>query len=449
MKPRAGVLGNLSSLVGYRGRRLLNDGAWSGVSKVASAANLLLSVPIVLAALGPARFGIWATVVSLAGFGGFLDFGLGNGAMNLVAGARGRGAEHEIATIVSAARRSLLRIAGLIAAVSAAAVLFVPWARLLHVATVSEQELRLCVAVVAVAVIAGIPLNLSTRVLLGMGEGAVAFRWQAVAQAATLGLVTLLASLRAPLPLLVGAAVIGPLFASTSATAALAKRMVASESNTGLRQLEERIRREGQLFFVLQLAAAIAFGLDLALVTRAAGAEAAGGFAVVQRAFSVVSLSLSLLWVPLWPTYRQALAGGHREWVTRTFRRSLIGAFGYALLAAAVVAGSLLAARHQGVAMVQHAGLGLIIGFAAWTIVDAVGGAISTFFNAASIMRYQVIVATVLAAACLFAKVWTIGRFGPTAAPWTAFVVYVSLNLVPTALLGRRLVRDAFRSSHY
>jgi hypothetical protein len=229
----------------------------------------------------------------------------------------------------------------------------------------------------------------------------------------------------------------------------LTTRVGASAPGTGLRQLETRIRREGQLFFVLQLAAAAAFGLDLALVTRAAGAEAAGGFAVVQRAFSIVSLSLGLLWVPLWPTYRQALAAGHLAWVARTFRRSLIGAFGYAVLAAALVAGALLVARRHGVAMFQQAGLGLIVGFAAWTIVDAVGGAISTFFNAASIMRYQVIVATILAAACLLAKLWAIERFGPTAAPWTAFVVYVSLNLLPTALLRRWLVRDAFRSPHY
>ncbi len=57
------------------------------VAKAAAAANLFLTVPFVLHALGPAQFGAWATLVSLVMFAGFLDFGFGNGTMNLVAAA--------------------------------------------------------------------------------------------------------------------------------------------------------------------------------------------------------------------------------------------------------------------------------------------------------------------------------------------------------------------------
>ncbi|AXK70985.1 hypothetical protein DWG18_00895 [Lysobacter sp. TY2-98] len=449
MKATASAAHILSSLIGHRGRHLLRDGAWSAVAKAASAGNLLLSVPLALASLGPLRFGVWATLVSLTTFGGFLDFGFGNGAMNLVAGARGREAHEEVGVIVDAARRSLLRIAAKVAIVSAALVLLLPWGRLLHLPEIPERELRLCVAVVASAIVVGIPLNLSTRVLLGIGEGGRAFRWQALAQATSLALIALIAQHTSSLLLLVTAAVAGPLLGAVASTIELTTRLPPWNSAANLHDLETRIRGEGQLFFVLQLAAAVAFGLDLTLITRLAGPEAAGGFAVVQRAFSIVSLSLGLLWAPLWPTYRQALAAGHRQWVSTTLRRSVIGALLYAVVAGSILAVGLMLGREHGVAVLQQASTGLILGFALWTVADAVGGAISTFFNAASVMRYQVIVALVLAAACLAAKAWAIGRFGATAAPWATFFVYVSISLFPTALLGRWLVRNAFLKKHY
>jgi O-antigen/teichoic acid export membrane protein len=74
--------------MGPRGRRILHTSAWSMVAKLAAAANLFLTVPFVLRTLGPAQFGAWATLVSLVMFAGFLDFGFGNGTMNLIAAAK-------------------------------------------------------------------------------------------------------------------------------------------------------------------------------------------------------------------------------------------------------------------------------------------------------------------------------------------------------------------------
>ena len=85
------LLGRLNDSFGHRGRRILLTGGWSLASKACTAANLIISIPFVLGALGASEFGAWATLVSLVAFAGFLDFGLGNGTMNLVASAHGRG----------------------------------------------------------------------------------------------------------------------------------------------------------------------------------------------------------------------------------------------------------------------------------------------------------------------------------------------------------------------
>lgn len=427
---------------------MLHGGAWSLVSKVCSTANLLLSVPLVLASLGTERFGVWATIVSLVSFASFLDLGFGNGAMNLIAGARGRGADHEVAAIVQAARRPLLVVSACVAVVGGFAVAALPLADWLRVPAVDRDATRACLGLLVAAVAAGIPLNLSTRVMLGLGEAATAFRWQAAGQLATLAALALGALLEQGLVPLVGIALTGPLLGPLATTVLLRRRLAACRV-AGSQGLGDRIRREGALFFALQLAAAVSFGLDLALITRLQGPESAAGFTIVQRAFSLIPLSLGLLWTPLWPTYRHALAAGHQEWVVRTLRRSLAGAVGFAAVGAAVVAAGLMLASSYAHGRAFDPDLRLVGGFALWIVADAVGSAISTFFNAASIMRYQVVVGLVFAVVCVAAKAWSIEHWGAWSAPWTTLACYLVASLLPTAVLGPRLVERALASRHY
>src|SRR5687768_1741153 len=139
--------------VGTRGRKILHAGAWSMVAKAAAAANLFVSVPFVLEALGPAQFGAWATLVSLVVFAGFLDFGFGNGTMNLVANAHGRGASTEIGNILREGRRTLLWIALWLAVAVMIALPLVPWHRLLGMPGEMAGASRAAAAAVLFAVV--------------------------------------------------------------------------------------------------------------------------------------------------------------------------------------------------------------------------------------------------------------------------------------------------------
>lgn len=434
--------------IGPRGRHLLHGGAWSLVSKACSAANLLLSVPLVLASLGAAHFGVWATIVSLVSFAGFLDFGFGNGAMNLVAGARGRGAEHEVASIVQAARRPLLVVSACVAVVGGFAVASLPLGDWLRIPSLDRSAARACFAFLVATVAVGIPLNFSTRVMLGLGEAATAFRWQAAAQLVTLASLALAAVLQQGLVVLVGIALAVPLLGPL-ATTVLLRRHLHAQRLVRSRGLGDRIRREGALFFALQLAAAASFGLDLALITHLQGPESAAEFTIVQRAFSLIPLSLGLLWTPLWPTYRHALAAGHWEWVIRTLRRSLAGAVAFAALGAALVAAALALVWPYAKARAFDLDPRLVGGFALWVTADAAGSAISTFFNAASIMRYQVVIGLAFAVVCVAVKAWSIGQWGAWSAPWTTLACYLVVSLLPTAVLGPRLVQRALASRNY
>lgn len=437
------------SWIGPRGLEIMRSSAWSLIAKAVGAASLFLAIPFVLDALGPEQFGAWATLTSLVTFAGFLDFGLGNGTMNLVASAFGRGELDQVGAVFREGRRTLIQIALTVGVLALIAIPFVPWHELLGLRPELAAASRSSAAVVLFTIVLAIPLNLATRVQLGVGRGDRAFRWQAIGQLLALGAVILLARTRAPLPVLTAAAISVPLIASLGNTLSLLRDPTfAPAHREHRRDIAARIRKEGLLFFVLQLCAAVAFSFDLPLISSLRGSVDAGHYAIVQRIFSVIPISLALFWTPLWPGYRNALASGHHEWAARTFRRSLV--MGTALAAGCglvlAVAFDPLTTWWLGARPPIH--WLLLVGFAVWCVLDAVATATATFLNAAGVMRPQVIVAIAFAGLSLPLKMWCASNLELHSVIWVTVCLSFFVNLLPFWLLRHRLL-GAVRTKAY
>lgn len=449
-KPARDVAGIVRSLIGSRGRIILQTGTWSAIAKACGAANLFISVPFVLVALGTERFGVWATLCAFTAFSGFLDFGFGNGAMNMIASARGRNTLHEIPLIFAAATRALAGITAFLFLATLPIWLLIPWYRILSMPPAFATECHIAVGCVIVATLAAVPLGLSTRMQLGLGRGERAYRWQALANLITLGTVIGLARLHASLPLLTAATVAGPLLGPLVNTLQL--RHESSGTRTHLdvthSQIIKQMRHSGFQFFLLQLSAVLAFSTDLPMITAVLGPDQATPFAIVQRLFSIIPMGLALLWVPLWPLHRNALAAGDSAWAIRTFRHSLLAAMIMAsMLATALVIGfeplSQLWIGHA-----VPASLLLLCGFALWCVLDAAGSATATFLNAAGILRPQLVIALMFVALSLPLKYLAITRYGSFAIIWVTAGLCLLLNLLPLWLLRHRLAAAVRSGNH-
>lgn len=441
---------NTDRWIGSRGRIILKTSAWSTIAKSAAAANLFLTVPFVLHALGSVKFGVWATLVSLVTIAGFLDFGIGNGTMNLVAAAHSRGNNQVVSSILREGLRTLIGVGFCLAVVTVIVLPLVSWQRLLGLSDTMSSNVRGAVAVVLFSIVLAVPLNLANRVQLGIGRGDRAFRWQAVGQMLAAATVILLAKLNASLIALVAAAVSTPLITSFINSWLMWHDPFFVCSSATIRQpkIASYIRREGALFFVLQLAAALAFSADLPLISALRSPVDAGNYAIAQRLFLIVPMTLSLLWLPLWPIYRQALARGDRHWIVQTLRRSILAAAAYSCcMGAALYFGSAFV-MGMWIHLPLHLSKVLLAGFSIWYVIDAVGTAIATFLNAASVMRYQVIVASVFATICLASKVVVLDRFGIEALPWATITTYLTASLLPTLLMSRRLFARALAKEY-
>jgi O-antigen/teichoic acid export membrane protein len=218
-------------------------------------------------------------------------------------------------------------------------------------------------------------------------------------------------------------------------------------SKTSHKDVATKIRHEGLQFFVLQLAGALAFSSDLPLISAIRGPVDAGTYAIIQKLFSIIPIGLSLLWVPLWPIYRQALAAGDHAWVFRTLRRSLILAVVLAGGGAAVLALGFKQITtlwlHQPL-MVSNA---VLAGFVVWSLLDVCGAALAAFLNAASIMRYQVIIGIIFGTCCVATKYFILQTFSFEILPWTTSIVYSLTCLLPLLLLFPKIMKSTLEKS--
>jgi len=201
-----------------------------------------------------------------------------------------------------------------------------------------------------------------------------------------------------------------------------------------------QIAKLGGLFFVLQVVVAVSFSADNFIVARTLGAINVPEYSIPQRMFAIVSMVSGMLVAPLWPAYGEAISRGDMKWVRGTLGYSLLIVF----VSALAISGALLIASpkliYWWVGHRIHPPFILLLGLAIWTVIDCCGGALSSFLNGASVIKFQVIVASIFGSVCLMLKIFLIRRFGIVGVPWAAIMAYSLLCIVPFAVYVPRFI---------
>ncbi|MDM0081326.1 hypothetical protein QTI17_12035 [Variovorax sp. J31P179] len=434
-----------------RGRIFYGTAIWSFIAKAAAGICLLLSMPMVIAAFGIEQFGAFATLSSFVAIAPLLDFGFGNSALNLISDARGRQAERECSFLLKLAAITAAKIALLLSVPAVVAVFLSPWWSILGLLRDMDQPAKQAAAIGGLAFIVNIPLAVGARVQLALDQAASAFRWQTAGQLIALAAIYLVCqSKSATFPMLCAAGILPPtLCAATNCFLMLRRRAwhsVDQDDRALITELARKLRRQSCSFFMLQISAVLAYSSDLAIISSRLGATDAATYAASQRVFSIIPTAASLLWAPLWPQYRRALAAGEFGWTRRTFRRSLLLAVGGA---SALAAGTFIALPWI-VAVLGHGKISpavfLNAGFAVWVVLDCVGGAVAALLNAGNILRFQLILALVFALVSCSAKIALAPALGVSGIPWITCSAYAGLVLFPIFMARRRIARALFAS---
>ena len=438
--------------VGSRGADILRTGTYALLAKASSAGNLFVAMPFVHQSLDSNGFGAWATLTSFATIAGFLDFGFSNGAMNLVASAHARGDQREVYALARGTWRILCRTALVLALAALLILAFLPWRSLLGLDPDMGPQAGAATAATLASMVAGVPLGLALRMQLATGSATSGYKFAAAGQLLACAATIILARHGATLPMLVVATLWPPLLLSIANTFIFARKLrapVQADATVAPNQPSIlKIQQEGILFFVLQLAAVLAYTCDLPLISALVGAEEAGRYAIVQRLFSLVPLALGLLWAPLWPSYRQALARGEYDWAFLAFRQTVSGA----LLAAGIAATACWYWFDPISVIWMQTSISppplLLAGMAAWAVADAAGGAYGTFLNAAGMFRFLVTTACLSSVTTFALKYWLAANGYIALLPWATLACFLMIDVFPLIVLWPSMKRNIRAKSY-
>jgi O-antigen/teichoic acid export membrane protein len=427
-----------------RNRRAVLTGSAATLARVVQIGTSLVTVPLTLKYLGNERFGLWMTISSVLAMASFADFGVGNGVLNTVANAFGKDDMEGIRKAISSGFAILSSIAFVLLLLFVSIYRFVNWGDFFRVVSPQARlEAGPALAVFAVCFALNISMDVVQRVQLGLQQGYRYGLWQLCGSIA--GFIGVLGGiwLHVSLPVLVIAIAGAPIFATALNSIhffGFARADLRPERKYISRDVISQIVNLGGLFFVLQIVGAIAFSADNFIIARTFGAVNVPEYSIPQRMFALITMMSGMLVAPLWPAYGEAISRGDMKWVRSTLRRSLL----IVLAATSTASAVLLMLSHKliywWVGPRIHPPFFLLLGLAIWTVFNCCGDALASFLNGASVIRFQVVVASLFGAGCLSLKIYLIRRYGIEGIPWATIIAYGLLNVVPVCLYVPRFI---------
>ncbi len=427
-----------------RHRRLILTAASSGTSRAIGLLTSLIAVPISLRYLGPDRYGLWMTLISLITLMAFGDLGLGNGLLNGISEAYGKGDQLLAQRYVSCSWFILLGLGGLLAFAFALSYPFIPWDRIFNSsASHSVGEAGPAMAVLIGCFSISICLTVVTSIQTGYQEGFANSLWNTCGNLLGFGGLLLALDAHARLPWLVLSVAGGPVLGLM-----LNGGILFYRKKTWLRprvrlvdaHTSKRLFKMGMLFFALQFASSLAFASDNIVVSHLYGFAAVTEYSVVFKLFSVGTMLLTFILSPLWPAYGEAIARNDIAWVRRTLKRSIL--FAALFTSGCAIVLLLFGQRiiHLWVGPHLTPSFSLLSGMAAWLIISGVGISVAMLLNGANVVKFQVICAVLMATAAISGKIFLPAVLGLSGIIWATVAAYLLFTCIPTALYVPRML---------
>ena len=402
----------------------------------------IVSVPLTFHYLGPERNGLWVVISSTITMFSFADLGIGNGLLNAIAGAHGRGDRTSAAHYVSSAFFALIAVAALVATAFAGCYAFVPWPSVFNVSTAqAAAEAGPSVAVFVASFSVSMPLGVVQRVRMGYQEGFVDSLWTTIGGLAAFVSVLMAIRWQLSLPWLVFAMAGVPAVVQLVNAAVLFTRhypWLRPSLRLVRRDAVVQVMQTGGYFFVLQIAGSVAFQSDAMILTQMLGATAATLYVIPMKLFQLMPTIVGVASNALWPAYGESIARGDLSWARSALVRSM--AVGFALSAASsaffVMFGQRIIRLWVGVEVVPT--YLVLVAMGTWAVILTVSSALAAFLNGAGILRFQAIAAVLMMIANVTFSIALTRRLGLSGVVWGSVLSQVIFILIPMWVYLRR-----------
>lgn len=306
-----------------RNRRLA-IGMASGVATKSIIFSLtLITVPMTLHYLGPERYGIWVTMISMLAWLNLVDLGIANGLTPALSAAFGSKRYDLAQQYIATAFWALVAIAVLVGAVSCFLWSWLDWHHIFNVSPSLEGQVATAVAVAFGIFLLNLPFSITQRIFLAYQEGLMANLAQlAMNVAGVVGIFAVIQMQGGLVSLVLGYS------GAQLVVLLLCTGWLFGRSKPQLRPMVRPNRAQakyvlslGGMFFINQIAALFIFHKDSLLITFLLGPAHATPFSVAWQMFLYLN-AINLVVTPyLGPTFGEAFAVGDLHWMRQAFRR--------------------------------------------------------------------------------------------------------------------------------
>lgn len=429
-----------------RHRHIFLTSLASGFAMLLNIVISLIVIPLSFGYLGVERFGLWMAISSAVAMLGFADLGVGSGLMNAVSYAHGKDDNNDIRRKIMAGLLLLGLIGVVVIIVFIAFYPRIEWSSLFKTSSsLAIEELAPTIAVVVLFFALSIPAGVGPKVMMGLQMGAYANIWRSIGSVA--GLVAVLAVIdsKGGLPYLALATVAPPVIVSVLAGFYFFY-MQRSSLRPKLSELSihevKGLANVSGLFLVLQISGLVAFQSDNLIISHYLGSESVAIYAVAFKLFTLPTVFIGLFLAAMWPAYAEAYSRGDKEWIYKTFSKSIrlssIIVFPIALVL--LFFGKFIIEKWVGRAAVPS--WNLLIGLFFWAVLNIFGGNFAVVLNGFGIIRFQVITSASMAIVNIILSVWLVQLIGVAGAVWGSVLSLAFINYLPTAIYLRKYFKS-------
>ena len=396
---------DVSTEVG-RGQERYRLALWSFIanilSKLMALAVMLLSIRWTLPYLGAERFGVWMTVASFTTMLVVLDLGIGNALINHSAHAAAEDNPEKLKKTISGSLGFLFLISVAMGLVLSVFVAILPIEQIIKVKDVGIQpEIHQTLQIFAV--LFGFNLFGSGVQKLFSGLQRTFEGFLASALCSGLALICL--------------------WWASNHTASIPQLLITVE----IKQEYKQLFKSGGLFFMLQIGVMVGWGADSLIISSTLGAASVAVYSITQRLFQLSSMSIGMLHAPLWGAYADANARKDKAFIRITLFRSFkVTAF------LSMLGVSILLIFNKQIWLTNDIAIPLafLCAFGIWSILESMGGALSTFLNGIHIVKPQLMSVLLFIAISLPLKLLLIKDYDILAIPVATIVGYLWTSLV-------------------
>lgn len=423
-----------TSLPAGRNRRLAAGVATGILTKGVAFTLTLLTVPMTLHYLGPERYGIWVTMISMLAWLSMVDLGIANGLSPMLSAAYGKNRQDLARDYIATAFWSLSAIATL---AGTAITLLWDWIDWGLVFNIHEPEMKHQISrAVSLAVcffLLNLPFSINQRILLAYQQGPTANLWQLLVSLAGVIGIYLVTLTKGGLVFLVLGYSGAQLFISFACSIWLfgwSKPLLRPFTRPKWPEAKQ-VFSLGGLFIINQIATLLIFQKDIMLITHYLGPAAATPYSVTWQMFFYLNAIHILISPYLGPSFGEAFARGDQQWMRNAFGRYM-----RATCIVAVPAIALLTMFHRAVLSAWVGPdlvpvLATVYWMALWSFVLAILGPMVSLLVGVGRLKQYTIFNIAAATISLIMSIWLIKILGVTGVIAATVVSYSVLVVVP------------------